>query len=68
MFKTDIYLQYSQTYMLAIFIGVCLALHIGVVFVFQFLFCMFLQCPFLYPCTIFTYLAEKGKTNYSRNS
>ena len=35
--------------------GVCFALHIGVVvFVFRFLFCIFLQCPFLYLSTICT--------------
>ena len=35
-----------------IFIGICFALQIGVVvLVFRFLFCIFLQCPFLYHGT-----------------
>ena len=111
MFKTDIYLQYSQTYMwvsaskhstwahtrhsvhcihfssraldfanpsqnannvfvfggslsnksfrVAIFVGVCFVLHNWVVFVFRFLFCIFLPCPFFYHCTLYTMLGEQ---------
>ena len=59
----------NDSFRVAIFTGVCFAIHIGiVVFVFRFLFCIFLQCPFLYRCRICTYWAKRKHTNYSRNS
>ena len=46
---------FNAGFRVAIFIGVCFALHIGVVlFIFRFLFCIFVYYPFFYHCTICT--------------